>query len=351
MHTGDKPYACGVEGCGFRCTQSGRLKAHQRIHTCDKPYECDFENCGYRCGERADLEKHKRTHTGEKPYACEFEDCIYRCTTVGALKIHKRRHSGEKPYMCVFEGREFQSATGGGLQSHMRIHSGDKPYACGFEGCDFRCSTSGNLKTHIGTWHVRCQSEACAFYDLAERGPGTSCVSSKRYCFYCVASLWPDMVRTRVRKEHHILAEIVRRVPELEAAAYHWQWDCPVQGGCSLKRPDLRFILPRFYIQIEVDEDGHEGYGCFNEDARLELIAVDTGKPGVVLRINPDAEPMLKRRKLKCGEVAWAATPSFVPVMDEVQGFLEGVLRRGDDVSNVERYSIAHPGDLQPTLC
>jgi hypothetical protein len=35
-----------------------------------------------------------------------------------------------------------------------------------------------------------------------------------------------------------------------------------------------------------VAEYGHEGYGRFNEDARLELIAADTGKPGVVLRIN-----------------------------------------------------------------
>ena len=153
------------------------------------------------------------------------------------------------------------------------------------------------------------------------------------------------MVRTRVRKEHCLLAEIMRRVPELEAAAYHWQWDCPVQGGCSLKRPDMLFILPNFYIQIEVDENGHEGYECFNEDARLELIAADVGKPGVVLRIDPDAEPMLKRRKLKGGEVGWGPTSSFVLIMDEIQNFLGWVLKRRD-VDNTERHKIAHLGDL-----
>ena len=109
-------------------------------------------------------------------------------------------------------------------------------------------------------------------------------------------------------------------------------------------------ILPHFYIQIEIDEDGHEGYGCFNEDARLELIAADTGKPGVVLRINPDAGPALKRRKLKGGAVAWAATPSFAPIMDKAQDFLEGVLQR-DAASDVERYCIARAGDLQSQLC
>ena len=96
---------------------------------------------------------------------------------------------------------------------------------------------------------------------------------------------------------------------------------------------------------VEIDENGHEGYDCFNEDARLELIAADVGKPGVVLRIDPDAEPMLKRRKLKGGEVAWGATSSFDLIMNEIQYFLEWVLRR-QDVRNTERHKIAHLGDL-----
>ena len=41
--------------------------------------------------------------------------------------------------------------------------------------------------------------------------------------------------------------------------------------------------------------------------------------------------------------------PSFEPIMDEVQSFLEGVLQRGD-VSDVECYSIAHSGDLAKSL-
>ena len=192
---------------------------------------------------------------------------------------------------------------------------------------------------------MRCQSEACAVYDLPDRGPGTHLVGGKRYCFNCIVCIWPGKVRTMVRKEHMILAEIVRRVPELEAAALDWSWDCPVQGGCSLKRPDMLFDLPHFYVQIEVDENGHEGYGCFNEDTRLAVIAADLEKPGVVLRINPDAEPMLKRRRLWGGELAWDATPSFGVIMDEVEAFLKATLAR-TDVSTLERHSIANPGDL-----
>jgi hypothetical protein len=152
-------------------------------------------------------------------------------------------------------------------------------------------------------------------------------------------------VYAKVRREHHILGEIVRRVPQLEKMAYHWQWDCPIPGGCTLKRPDMLFALPKFYLQVEVDEEGHEGFACVDEDARLELIAADLGLPGIVIRVNPDAAPMLKRRKLANGEAAWAKTETFDEIMDEIQEFLTRTLRR-EDVRDVERYSVAALGDL-----
>jgi hypothetical protein len=49
------------------------------------------------------------------------------------------------------------------------------------------------------------------------------------------------MVRAKVRKEHHILGEILRRVPELEAAAYHWQF-------YEAQRIDDRINVPIYRI-------------------------------------------------------------------------------------------------------
>ena len=106
-----------------------------------------------------------------------------------------------------------------------------------------------------------------------------------------------------------------------------------------MKRPDLLFLLPKFYIHIEIDENGHEQYPCLEEDARLELIAADIGVPGLILRINPDiAPPMLKRCKMASGEAAWKGSPAFLSRMDVIQNFLESTLLRDDAVDGLEVY-------------
>ena len=105
-----------------------------------------------------------------------------------------------------------------------------------------------------------------------------------------------------MRKEHLLLAELQRRLPWLGERATELVWDCPVPGGCTLKRPDMLYRLEDRFVQVEVDEEGHEDRSCADEDSRLELIAADVGLPGRVLRLNPDAERTLKRRRHRNGE-------------------------------------------------
>ena len=99
-----------------------------------------------------------------------------------------------------------------------------------------------------------------------------------------------------------MLAELQRRLPWLGERAQQLIWDCPVPGGCTLKRPDMLFRFEDRFVQVEVDEEGHEDLSCADEDSRLELIAADVGLPGLVLRLNPDAERVLKRRRCTNGE-------------------------------------------------
>jgi hypothetical protein len=59
--------------------------------------------------------------------------------------------------------------------------------------------------------------------------------------------------------------------------------------GCSKKRPDVFFDMPKHCVIVEVDEHQHRSYGDSCECARLnEIVNGIGGKPVVIVRFNPD---------------------------------------------------------------
>ena len=184
---------------------------------------------------------------------------------------------------------------------------------CSVEGCRKAAQGGQDRCTACGGGQ-RCTGPACASF--TDKPHGRYRANGEHLCWGCFVGLHPELAKLKVRKEQYVLAEFQRLVPSLSGQSV--TWDCPVPGGCSLKRPDLLYDLGEYYLQLEVDEDGHEGYDCFQEDTRLEIVAADLGKPGYVFRIDPDAEPCFKRRRLSNGETALAATPAFARLMAEV---------------------------------
>ncbi len=125
-----------------------------------------------------------------------------------------------------------------------------------------------------------------------------------------------------------MLCELERRCPDVFEQCVKAVWDCPVEGGCSLKRPDMALDFGPYAIVVEVDEWQHDEASCWDEDTRLAVIAADFQKPIVVIRLRVDTPvACFRRKRLSNGEPTWAAAPEpFALLMARAEGILRAVV-------------------------
>jgi hypothetical protein len=170
----------------------------------------------------------------------------------------------------------------------------------------------------------RCKSQACSVYSTAPPAD----YMLRTLCWGCFVALHPGISKSKVRREQLVLAELDRRIPALSQRAIEQVQDCRIPGGCSLKRPDMLYVFSDRYVQIEVDEQGHGSYQCSDEDTRLEIIAADVGVPGLVLRIDPDRNGCVRKRRRRNGELVWEGDGlQFPRLMSEACGVVEDFMR------------------------
>ncbi len=105
-----------------------------------------------------------------------------------------------------------------------------------------------------------------------------------------------------------MLSELERRCIDIFEQCGRATWDCPVEGGCSLKRPDLALDFGTHVVVIEVDEAHHDEAACWDEDTRLAVIAADCQKPVAVIRLRVDIPvPCFRGNRMCNGEPTWVA--------------------------------------------
>ena len=106
-------YKCTYRGCIKSYKSKGTLVDHEKMHA--GLYKCTF--CGKPFGRLSYLEDHERVHTGEKPFACGHDGCFKKFKALRNLSQHRHIH-GAKRYQCKLCPKQYSRRHA--LKTHLK---------------------------------------------------------------------------------------------------------------------------------------------------------------------------------------------------------------------------------------
>jgi len=252
-------------------------------------------------------------HVNVSSKMCQHPECPSRANfgPVGGsaeyCKPHKNKeHINIYAYPCQIEGCDRCPIYGipGKKHTHCASHKLEGHVSSAIRCAETDCNLTAKFAPEghrpvycsghkgdgdIDVVHMRCTSDGCSLFDYGEISYASRVDPTTGRCSLCVGcwrSLYGELDHhLKVRKEHFVLAEVQRQIPELEG--YFLVWDCKIPGQvCSNSKPDMAWMINDTLFQIEIDEEGlaHE-----DDDTRLVGIHAASGaKNHICIRFNPD---------------------------------------------------------------
>lgn len=325
---GKQPYycaPCGGKGvcehgktkssCG-QCKNGSAYCEHktlkQKCRECNPAYFCEHGSRKDRCTQcktGTSICSHgklkarcKECHAeGKQPAGlCEHgtrkEYCL-DCIHAAAICEHRMRRSRCK--VCL--GSEICSH---GNNKYCCTSCKDNPNVCEHKKLAYQCPDClGRLTCEHGTRKAMCTKCDGSYVCIHSRqknycticSPQNACqhcfsaivyhARFKPFCTRCYCALHPELpvARRYKLKEHFVRDGLIARYGD----KYTMTFDKRVDGGCSLKRPDVLIDFGTHVLIVEVDEHRHASYTC--EMKRMVTLYEDVGFRKVVfLRFNPD---------------------------------------------------------------
>lgn len=336
---------CEYPGCltgphyaqpGEKRKRCGKHKIDGDVNVHQKP--CEYPGCTITPSFAAPGEKKKRCfqhrHIGDINViaeTCEYPECPVAASFSAP---------GEKRKRC------FQHKIVGDVNVKEKLCEHPKcsiQAGYGKPGEGRKRCVAHKITGDVDQFNKRCLSEVCVnSYTKYERplairvDPSTG---KKDLCTSCWRILYPDLdKKLSVLKEHFILAELQRQLPELEE--YFLTHDCRIPGqACSSKRPDMVWIVNDTLVHVEIDE-----WGKRHEDSLERLVGIHAAS-GIMyhscIRFNPDAyedyPSCLRKKYTRMGEPVYSRNKREwlrrIPILVENMKEVVGACLMGDGVS------------------